>query len=143
MSRNTLFIEDVYGAGWRHEIGEDMRMPEPVLETVRGLTAGRYLQLWQLFPDEPGNDVRFCLSQEFDIASTAQMLGLSQRQVKNTVSNFLAMARAAFGQPTFLPPASVTETRIPTKRIRSRRGRPPKNRKAPPAPAQEQVPLPF
>jgi hypothetical protein len=143
MSRNTVFLEDTFGAGWRHEISEDMRMPPPILDVVRGLTPGRYLQLWQLFPDEPNTDVLLCLSQGFDIARTSEMVGLSKRQVKNAIAGFLDMARAAFGQPSFLPPATVTEARIPMKRTRSRRGRPPKRGKALPAITSMQVPLPF
>ena len=143
MSRNTLFLEDVYGAGWRHEISEEMRMPDPIKKTVRGLTAGRYLQLWQLFPDEPHNDILFCLSQGFDIERTGEMVGLSPRQVKNSIRDFLMMARAAFSQPSFLPPPVATNQHI-ERRPRSRRGRPPKDRKALPAPgAQVQVALPF
>ena len=141
---HTLFLEDVFGAGCRHEIGEEGRMPEPVLETVRGLTTARYMQLWQLFPDEKNTDVLFCLSQGHDVARTAEMVGMSQRQVKNTIATFLSMARHAFEQPSLLPPPVATNQHI-ERRPRSRRGRPP-NRKALPAPdarGQEQVTLPF
>jgi hypothetical protein len=142
MSKNTIFLIDALGENWQNEITNDMRMPEPIKETVRGLTSARYLQLWKLFPAEPNNDVLLCLSEGFDVERTAEMVGLSKRQVKNAIQNFLSMARAAFEQPAFLPPADVTEVRIPVKRIRSRRGRPPKDGKAP-TPASMQVPLPF
>ena len=144
MSRNTLFIEDVLGAGWENEVGEDARI-EPRVSTVRGLTPARYMQLWGLFPSEPGTDVLFCLGQGFGVAETAAMVGLSPRQVKNAIQGFLAMARAAFSQPTFLPPPTppAAGSLHIEKRPRSRRGRPPKGRKSLPAPAQMQIGLPF
>ena len=144
MSKNTIFLIDALGENWQNEITNDMRMPEPIKETGRGLTSARYMQLWQLFPDEKNTDVLFCLSQGHDVTRTAEMVGLSERQVKNAIQNFLSMARAAFEQPSFLPPPVATNQHI-ERRQRSRRGRPP-NRKALPAPdarGQEQVTLPF
>ena len=140
MSR-TLFIEDVYGEGWESEIGEEMRI-EPREPVVRGLTPSRYLQLWGLFPDEPGTDILYCLSRGFDVAQTAAMVGLSERQVKNAIGDFLSMAKAAFSQPSFLQPPVATNAHI-ERRPRSKRGRPPKDRKSLPAPAQMQIGLPF
>ncbi|MHB1752206.1 MAG: hypothetical protein ACYCTF_05845 [Acidiferrobacter sp.] len=143
MSRNTLFIEDVYGKGWENELGDEARI-EPRAEVVRGLTAARYQQLWKLFPNEKNTDVLFCLGQGFDVERTASMTGLSQRQVKNSISIFLSMARAAFSQPSFLPPPRpVAGSLYIERRPRSRRGRPPKDRKSPPTTTSMQVPLPF
>ena len=139
MSR-TLFIEDIYGEGWESEISEDMRI-EPREPAVRGLTPSRYFQLWQLFPNEPSNDVLFCLSQGHDVARTAEMVGMCQRQVKNAIAAFLTMARHAYEQPTFLPRPVATNINI-ERRPRSRRGRPPKGQTLP-APAQVQIGLPF
>lgn len=144
MSRNTLFAEDVLGAGWEKTLSEDAGKIQTLQETVRGLTASRYMQLWQLFPSEKNTDVLFCLSQGHDVARTATMVGMSPRQVKNTISNFLSMARAAFSQPSFLPPPRPIATSLHIeRRPKSRRGRPPKDRKALPAPAQMQIGLPF
>jgi hypothetical protein len=143
MSRNTLFIEDVLGAGWENEVGEDARI-EPREPVVRGLTPSRYMQLWGLFPDEPHNDILYCLGQGFDVARTAEMVGLSPRQVKNSITTFLSMAKAAFSQPSFLPPPRpVASSLYIERRPKSHRGRPPKGRKSLPAPAQMQIGLPF
>ena len=143
MARKTLFLDDVYGAGWEHELGDDARI-EPREPVVRGLSAHRYRQLWSLFPDEPHNDILFCLSQGFDITHTGEMVGLSPRQVKNAIAGFLRMAQAAYGQPSFLPPPTppAAGSLHIERRPRSRRGRPPKGRTLP-APTQTQVPLPF
>ena len=143
MSR-TLFIEDVYGEGWENELGDDARI-EPREPAVRGLTPSRYLQLWGLFPDEPGTDILYCLSRGFDVAQTAAMVGLSERQVKNAIRDFLSMAKAAFSQPSFLPPPRPIATSLHIeRRPRSRRGRPPKGQgQTLPAPAQVQTVLPF
>jgi hypothetical protein len=143
MSRNVVFLEDAFGPGWENDLGDEARI-ETREDTVRGLTPSRYLQLWQLFPDEPHTDVLFCLSQGFDIAHTGEMVGLSTRQVKNAITTFLSMARAAFEQPSFLPPPKPTATNMHIeRRPRSRRGRPPKTREPLPAPTHEQVALPF
>ena len=142
MPRNTVFLIDAFGENWQTQITEDMRI-EPREPTVRGLTAARYLQLWSLFPNERGNDILYCLGRGYDIARTAEMVGLSQRQIKNSIGEFLRMARHAYEQPSFLPRPIATNLHI-EKRPRSRRGRPPKDRKALPAPgAQVQVALPF
>lgn len=141
MSRNVVFIDDVFGPGWENEISDEARI-ETREETVRGLTPSRYLQLWQLFPNEPHTDILFCLSQGFDITHTGEMVGLSSRQVKNAITDFLRMAKAAYSQPSFLPPPVATNQRI-ERRPKSHRGRPPKGRKVPEVPAQEQVSLPF
>ena len=143
MGRNTLYIEDIFGKGWENEIGDEARI-EPRADVVRGLTKKRYMQLWQLFPSEKNTDVLFCLSQGHNVARTAMLVGMSERQVKNSISNFLSMARAAFSQPSFLPPPQPVATSLHIeRRPRSRRGRPPKGRKSLPAPAQMQIGLPF
>ena len=141
MSRNVVFIEDAFGPGWENELGDEARI-ETREETVRGLTPSRYLQLWGLFPNEPGTDILYCLSRGFDIAQTAAMVGLSERQIKNAIRDFLSMTKAAFSQPSFLPPPVATNLHI-ERRPKSRRGRPPKGRKSLPAPAQMQIGLPF
>ena len=141
MSRNVVFIEDAFGPGWENELGDEARI-ETREETVRGLTPSRYLQLWGLFPNEPGTDILYCLSRGFDIAQTAAMVGLSERQIKNAIRDFLSMTKAAFSQPSFLPPPVATNAHI-ERRPRSKRGRPPKDRKSLPAPAQMQIGLPF
>ena len=143
MARKTLFLDDVYGAGWEHELGDDARI-EPREPVVRGLSAHRYRQLWSLFPDEPHNDILYCLGQGYDIARTAEMVGLSQRQIKNSISEFLRMARHAYEQPSFLPPPTLPAAGSLhiERRPRSRRGRPPKGQTLP-APAQVQIGLPF
>ena len=143
MPRNTVFLIDAFGENWQTQITEDMRI-EPREPVVRGLTAARYMQLWGLFPDEQHNDILYCLGQGFDVARTAEMVSLSPRQVKNSITTFLLMAKAAFSQPSFLPPPRPVATSLHIeRRPRSRRGRPPKGRKSPPAPAQMQIGLPF
>ena len=144
MSRNILFAEDVLGTGWEKTLSEEAGRIQTLTETVRGLTKERYMQLWQLFPNEKNTDILFCLSQGHDIERTSIMVGLSQRQVKNAITNFLNMARHAFEQPSFLPPPRpVAGSLYIERRPRSRRGRPPKDRKSLPAPAQVQTVLPF
>ena len=140
MARNTLFLDDVYGAGWEHELGDETRT-DPREPIVRGLTAARYQQLWRLFPSEPGTDVLAALAAGMDIGEAASALGMSPRQIKNTIASFLKRVSGAVAQKTFLP-APVATTSYIQRRPRSRRGRPP-NRKALPAPPQTQVDLPF
>jgi hypothetical protein len=142
MSRNTLFLEDVLGAGWENEVGEEARI-EPRAEVVRGLTASRYRQLWQLYPSAPHNDVLRHLGAGLALKEAAEATGLSERQVKNLLAQFLAQAAEAVTQRTFLPPPRPVATSLHIeRRPRSRRGRPPKDRKALPTP-QAQVGLPF
>jgi hypothetical protein len=140
MPRNTIFLIDALGENWQNEITEDMHI-EPCAPIVRGLTAARYQQLWGLFPSEPGTDVLAALAAGMDIGEAASALGMSPRQIKNTIASFLKRVSGAVAQKTFLP-APVATTSYIQRRPRSRRGRPP-NRKALPAPPQTQVDLPF
>ena len=145
MARNTVFLIDALGEGWQHEITDDMRI-EPREPIVRGLTAARYRQLWSLFQGTPGADVLSALAKGMSVADAASAIGVSQRQVKNTVTQILARAAGVVAQRSFLPPPRpvATNTHI-ERRPRSRRGRPP-SQKALPAPGlrgQEQVSLPF
>ena len=147
MSRNTLFIEDVYGKGWENELGDEARI-EPRAEVVRGLTASRYRQLWRIFAGDPKADILAALADGMSLVEAAGAVGISPRQVKNAVAAILARVSGAVAQGSFLPPP-----RLPTagnmhieRRPRSRRGRPPSQKALPMAPGvrgQEQVSLPF
>jgi lambda repressor-like predicted transcriptional regulator len=144
MSDSTIFLEDAYGEGWENEIGEEGRMPEPILETVRGLTAARYKQLWSLFQGTDGADVLSALANGMSVAEVANAVGVSQRQVKNVISQVLVRVAGVVAQKSFLPPARAVATSLHIeRRPRSRRGRPPKDRKSPPPTTSAQVPLPF
>ena len=145
MARNTVFLIDAFGENWQTQITEDMRI-EPREPIVRGLTAHRYQQLWSLFQGTPGADVLSALAKGMSVADAASAIGVSQRQVKNTVAQILARAAGAVAQKSFLPPPQPIATNAHIeRRPRSRRGRPP-SQKALPAPGlrgQEQVSLPF
>ena len=142
MSRNTVFLIDAFGENWQTQITEDMRI-EPRTEIVRGLTAERYKQLWSLFQGAPGADVLSALANGMSVADAASAIGVSQRQVKNTVAQILARAAGAVAQKSFLPRPIATNAHI-ERRPRSRRGRPPKALPmAPGVRGQEQVALPF
>jgi hypothetical protein len=77
------------------------------------------------------------------LADAAGAVGMSQRQIKNSIHDFLARLPGAVAQQTFLPPPRPVATSLHIeRRPRSRRGRPPKDRKALPPP-QAQAVLPF
>ncbi|MHB1512064.1 MAG: hypothetical protein ACYCSO_10500 [Cuniculiplasma sp.] len=137
----TLFLEDVFGENWQSEVPEDARI-EPRAGVVRGLTPSRYLQLWELFPAEQNTDVLLCLSQGHGVERTAALVGLSPRQVKNAITAFLSMAKAAYEQPSFLPRPIATNINV-ERRPRSRRGRPPKGQRPLVKQENRQVALPF
>ena len=139
MSRNVIFLEDVFGEGWQGEIGDDAGI-EPCEKTVRGLTSGRYRQLWRLYPDAPHNGVLQHLGAGITLGKTAEASGLSERQVKNLIAQFIKNAGRALAQQTFLPEVVATNLYL-ERRPRSRRGRPPKSRA--PAPESRQAALPF
>jgi hypothetical protein len=142
MSRNVVFLEDTFGPGWENELSDEARI-ETREETVRGLTAERYKQLWSLFQGAPGADVLSALANGMSVADAASAIGVSQRQVKNTVAQILARAAGAVAQKSFLPRPIATNAHI-ERRPRSRRGRPPKALPmAPGVRGQEQVALPF
>ena len=145
MSRNTVFLIDAFGENWQTQITEDMRI-EPRTEIVRGLTAERYKQLWSLSQGTPGADVLSALANGMSVADTAGAVGVSQRQVKNTIAQVLARVAGVVAQRSFLPPPPrpiATNAHI-ERRPRSRRGRPPKALPmAPGVRGQEQVALPF
>ena len=144
MPRNTIFLIDALGENWQNEITNEMRI-EPREPTVRGLTAERYKQLWSLFQGAPGADVLSALANGMSVADAASAVGVSQRQVKNTVAQILARAAGAVAQKSFLPPPRPVATNAHIeRRPRSRRGRPPKALPmAPGVRGQEQVSLPF
>ncbi len=142
MARNTVFLIDALGEGWQHEITDDMRI-EPRADVVRGLTARRYMQMMRFFPSDPHTDILAALAAGMSLADAAGAVGMSQRQIKNSIHDFLARLPGAVAQQTFLPPPRPVATSLHIeRRPRSRRGRPPKDRKALPPP-QAQAVLPF
>lgn len=110
----TCFLADAFGDNWQNEIPDSARI-EPCSALVRGFPCQK----------APHRGPRFDHGYQ---RQTSEMVGLSQRQAKNSIRNFLLMANVAFSAASFLPRISVADAKMPTRRIPSRRGRPDKSR---------------